>query len=238
MAGEPLRSVYQRVFVPFLNPALKAVYRRWLAPVVNWMFFYHLIEHTQNFSRVKWLGTRCWQNVLDLWVIQETLAEVKPELLVECGTNQGGSALFYAHIFDLLGYGRIVTIDIEKLHHLSHPRITFIEGSSTSPEVVDQVRRTVETVRGPVMVILDSDHSMTHVLKELECYAPFVTKGSYCLVQDGAIDKQWIFQIGRPGPLPAIERFLRCAPQYRIDAERCSRFVITHHPKGWLLRHA
>jgi cephalosporin hydroxylase len=86
------------------------------------------------------------------------------------------------------------------------------------------------------MVILDSDHTQEHVRHELECYAPLVTPGSYCLVQDGVIDTLPVFNAGRPGPLPAIEEFLATTDEFELDAERSERFLITHHPKGWLRR--
>ena len=89
---------------------------------------------------------------------------------------------------------------------------------------------------GPVMVILDSDHSQQHVRRELDCYTPMVTPGSYCLVQDGVIDTLSVFRRYRPGPLPAIEDFLRTTELFELDEERCKRFVILHHPKGWLRR--
>lgn len=212
------------------------VYRALAAPVVRWLFFHDLIVHTNNFANVKWMGAPIWQNVQDLWVIQETIAEVRPALLIECGTNRGGSSLFYAHLMDILGNGKIVTIDIEKLHDLSHPRITYLIGNSTSKEIVEQVRLVAAATDGPVMVILDSDHSEGHVRNELDCYAPLVTPASYCLVQDGVIDTMFIFRAGRPGPLPAIEAFLNDNPEFVVDEERCRRFIITHHPRGWLKR--
>jgi cephalosporin hydroxylase len=86
------------------------------------------------------------------------------------------------------------------------------------------------------MVILDSDHSEGHVRRELEHYAPLVAPGSYCLVQDGVIDVLPNLRAGRPGPLPVIEDFLRTTDSFEIDVERNSRFLITHHPKGWLRR--
>ena len=88
---------------------------------------------TNNFTGVRWLGHPILQNTLDLWTIQETIADLKPALIVETGTNRGGSSLFYAHLFDLMGTGgRIVTIDIARQHDLQHPRITYLIGDSTS----------------------------------------------------------------------------------------------------------
>lgn len=204
--------------------------------LVQRLFFTALIRQTGNFAQVKWLGHPIWQNVFDLWVIQETIAEVKPELLIECGTNRGGSSMFYANLFDLMGRGAVITIDVEKLHNLSHPRVTYLLGSSTSEEIVGNIRPRAAACTGPVLVILDSDHSEGHVRHELECYSPMVTPGSYCLVQDGVIDTLSVFAAGRPGPLPAIESFLQANPDFELDAERSARFLITHHPKGWLKR--
>jgi cephalosporin hydroxylase len=220
----------------FIKAGVKKLYRHLFAPIVNYLFFRDLISRTNNFSSTKWLGNPILQCVLDLWVIQETIAEVKPDLLIECGTNRGGSSLFFANLFDLMGKGSIITIDIEKLHNLSHPRITFLIGSSTSQDIVDAVRQRAAASQGPVMVILDSDHSQQHVKHELECYAPLVTPGSYCLVQDGVIDKMRVYRSSRPGPLPAIYDFLQTTNYFEIDEELSKRFIISHHPKGWLKR--
>jgi cephalosporin hydroxylase len=212
------------------------LYRRFVRPVVHSLFFTDLVATTANFGDLKWLGQPIWQNVLDLWVIQETIAEVKPELLIESGTNRGGSALFYAHLFDLMGRGEVITIDVAPQHDKSHPRVTYLVGDSTAAAIVGSVRERVAACQGPVMVILDSNHTRAHVREELNCYAPFVTPGSYCLVQDGVIDTLGVFRAGRPGPLPAIEEFLQKSNEFEIDEERSKRFLISHHPKGWLKR--
>ncbi len=215
---------------------MRRMYRASLAPLVRSLFFEDLVAKTRNFGAISWLGYPIWQNVLDLWTIQETIAAVRPGLLVECGTNRGGSSLFFAHLFDLMGRGEVVTVDIARLHELSHPRVTYLIGSSVAPEILEEVRRRAAAAAGPVMVILDSDHSRDHVRQELACYAPLVTPGSYCLVQDGVIDTLRPFRRDRPGPLPAIEEFLRSTTEFELDAERTDRFLITHHPKGWLRR--
>jgi cephalosporin hydroxylase len=203
---------------------------------VREQFFHELIDKTANFGEIKWLGHPIWQNILDLWTIQETIAEVRPHLLIECGTNRGGSSLFFAHLFDLMGAGEVVTVDIERLHSLSHPRVSYLIGDSTSAEILDEVQRRAAATIGPVMVILDSDHTREHVRRELDCYAPLVTPGSYCLVQDGVIDTLPVFSAARPGPLTAIEEFLAISDAFELDAERSERFLVTHHPKGWLRR--
>jgi cephalosporin hydroxylase len=212
------------------------LYRRTAGRLVHRLFQIDLIEKTNNFDDVRWLGTPVWQDVLDLWTVQEVLSEVRPALLVECGTNRGGSALFYANLFDLMDHGRVVTIDVERMHDIEHPRIEFLLGSSTAPEIVGHVRQAVAAADGPVLVILDSDHSEAHVRDELGLYAGFVTPGSYLHVQDGIIDELPIMRVDRPGPLPAINAFLESHPEFVWDRVLTERFLITHHPKGWLRR--
>src|SRR5204863_1227228 len=100
----------------------------------------------------------------------------------------------------------------------------------------EPIRTHPADANGPVMVILDSDHSETHVTAELEAYSPLVSPGSVLHVQDGVIDQVMIFRYDRPGPLPAIKKFLARHPEFVWERERSERFLITHHPMGWLRR--
>jgi cephalosporin hydroxylase len=230
-------SLISRLRGPALIRWLKLWARTGQRPVTR-MFHQDLIVKTGNFADTTWVGQPIWQNVLDLWTIQEAISEVKPALLIETGTNRGGSALFYAHLMDLLGTGRIVTIDILELHELEHPRIDFLIGSSTDDDIVAQVREAAAAADGPVMVILDGLHDRDHVAKELEIYGPLVTPGSLLLSQDGIIDQLGMFADSRPGPLPANQDFLERHPEFEYDAERTERFLLTHHPLGWMRRRA
>ena len=215
---------------------LYPAYRRLLGHPVSQAFFMDLVGRTENFTGVTWLGRPIWQNVFDLWTTQEIIAQLRPALIIECGTNRGGSALFYAHLFDLMGHGRVITVDVEKMHELSHPRVTWLIGSSVDPSIVAEMHKAAIAAGGPVFVILDSDHRAAHVAAELEAYAPMVTPGSYLLVQDGVIDTLPAFRHGRPGPLPAIRAFLERHPEFEVQRALSERFIITHHPMGWLRR--
>jgi cephalosporin hydroxylase len=212
------------------------LWKRTFSRLVGRLFHYDIVVNTGNFATTTWAGVPIWQNILDLWTIQETIAEIRPTLLVEVGTHRGGSALFYADVMDRLDVGQVVSIDIRQSHDLQHPRITFLEGDSTDPLTVRQVGAAAADTQGPVMVILDGDHSRDHVAAELELYAPFVTPGSYLLSQDGIIDRMRLFRDNRPGPLDANRRFLSRHPEFEHDATRNRRFNLTHHPLGWLRR--
>jgi cephalosporin hydroxylase len=218
-----------------LRAGLK-VWERTVRPVVARLYHYDLIFRTGNFATVTWMGRRIWQNVLDLWTIQQTILELRPALVVETGTHRGGSALLYAQLMDIAGRGRVVTIDIVDIHDVDHPRVTFLHGSSTDPAIVEQVRALAAAADGPVMVILDGNHDRDHVAAELELYGPLVTPGSLLLSQDGVIDRLWIFRDTRPGPLPANRDFLARHAEFEYDRERTERYGLTHHPLGWMRR--
>ena len=116
-----------------LRSLVISLYNALFARAVEKLFFHQLVTKTNNFGTSNWLGKPIWQNTFDLWIAQETIHDVKPSLIIECGTNRGGSAYFYAQLFDLMGTdGKVVSVDIEKLHDLSHPRVTYLVGSSVS----------------------------------------------------------------------------------------------------------
>jgi cephalosporin hydroxylase len=220
--------------------AINTLKRLWLRTVsrpVAWAYHRDVVYRTDNFGSTDWLGTPIWQNVLDLWTIQESIAEIKPALLIETGTFRGGSARFYAQLMDLLDHGRVVTVDVVNHHEgVEHPRIEFLDGSSTDTAIVQHVREAAEQADGPVMVILDGNHDCDHVRQELELYAPLVSPGSLLLSQDGIIDQMWIFSAGRPGPLSANRAFLEEHDEFEYDRERNERYGLTHHPVGWMRR--
>jgi cephalosporin hydroxylase len=227
--------------IPYLGPMLRRIgnarFAKALYDRVGDFYLGTVVRHTDNFADVTWLGHPIWQNVLDLWTLQEAIAEIRPAVIVETGTNRGGSAMFYANLLDLIGGGgRVVTVDIKRMHDLVHPRVDFLIGSSVSEQVLGKVQAAVEQAKGPIMVVLDSDHRQDHVAAELEHYAPLVTSGSVILVQDGIIDKHRIFIEGRPGPGPAIAQFLARHHEFQVDESQDRRFLATHHPRGWLRR--
>jgi cephalosporin hydroxylase len=176
----------------------------------------------------------------DAIVIQEIIAETLPDLIIETGTAKGGSALFYASIMEMLGtLGTVVTIDIiseipeDVLKARACSRIKFIEGSSITPRVVEQVRQLASGKK--CMVILDSWHSYDHVCKELELYAPFVSKGCYLIVEDSHVSGHPVEWSYGPGPFEAIWDFLKLNSEFQIDFRR-EKHLMTFNPCGYLLR--
>jgi cephalosporin hydroxylase len=191
-------------------------------------------DSQQTWKNTRYRGINLQKCPLDLWVYQEIIHEVRPELIIETGTLDGGSAYFLADICELNSRGRVVSIDILPSEDLPrHERITYLTGASTDPEI----RASVEAVlpNGAVLVILDSDHSCSHVLNELEVYAPMVTPGSYVIVEDTNINGHPVLPDFGAGPMEAVSEFLRSHREFAVDKER-EKFMVTQNPCGYLRR--
>jgi cephalosporin hydroxylase len=188
------------------------------------------------YSNTKWLGIAISKNPADLWTYQELITETRPDVLIEAGTSLGGSALYFASLFDLLGHGRVVTIDIHDTpNRPPHPRITYLIGSSTSDAIAQAVRSLVR--RGEkVMVSLDSDHRKPHVLNELRLYSGLVSPGCYLVVEDTDINGHPVAASFGPGPFEAVGEFMRDNHNFVQDRSRDRKFGITFFPGGWLKR--
>ena len=191
------------------------------------------------------LGHKIIKNPLDLWMMQQLMYELKPDFVVETGTFQGGSALYWAHILDALGLddAKVLTVDIQHVNQeaakerLWKKHVEFFLGSSTDLAIVDQIR---ERVRGKkVLVTLDSAHTRKHVLNELRLYGPMVSPGSYMVVEDTHFDAVPTHPERGPGPTSAIRAFLQepAGQSFEIDSSR-EAMIMTFNPGGWLRRKA
>jgi cephalosporin hydroxylase len=182
-------------------------------------------------------GVRTLKLPSDMWNYQEIFAERRIQWVVETGTRHGGSALFFADLLLARGAaGFVVSVDVEheSLQISSHPKIRLVLGDSASPAVVDRVRQILPQARAPMFVILDSDHRMPHVLRELEAYVPLMQAGDYLVVEDSCVNGHPVRPDFGPGPMEAIEQFLEAHPGVLVgDAARESKFGCTFAPRGY-----
>ena len=199
---------------------------------------------------LKWLGRPIIQFGNDMVMLQQLIYDLKPDIFIETGIAHGGSLIYMASLFELMGIdSQVIGIDLEiRPHnrtaieeHKMYKRIKMIEGSSISEETIINLEKLLEGSNGKtITVMLDSNHSKDHVLKELELYSKYITVGSYIIVQDGA--QQWVADIPRgkaewidDNPLAAIEEFLKTNSNFIID-ESFTRLGITSSPGGYLKR--
>ena len=194
-----------------------------------------------------WLGVPIIQIPNDMILMQELIFQIKPDVIIECGVAHGGSLIYYSSLLELLGKGKVIGIDIEIREHNrimieKHPmmkRITLIERSSVDPDTIEIVKKEISG-NSRVLVCLDSNHTKSHVFKELKLYSELVTPGSYLIVFDTIMPEL----VGLDGskedwdlnnPLEAIKDFLEINDNFEID-EKYSKLYVSYCLHGFLKR--
>jgi len=195
---------------------------------------------SQVWKRLNYRGVRILKNPLDLWNYQEIFEQHGIEWVVETGTRHGGSALYFADLLNARrSAGKVISIDVD---HLSlqvgeHPKLVLLQGDSAAPALVAEVKRLLSASRGTMFLILDSDHRMQHVLRELNAYVPLMKRGDYLIVEDTCVNGNPVRPDFGPGPMEAINEFVRANPGVlRADVEREEKFGCTFAPKGHFVR--
>jgi len=225
------------------DEGLKKFSRTWQHEVAKYNYVY-------NFS---WLGRPIIQLPQDVFIMQELIWSIQPDLIIETGIAHGGSLIFSASMLELNAVcggsadAQVLGIDIDIRAHNraaieAHPmskRISMIQGSSIAPEIIQEVHRRAAG-KQKIMVCLDSNHTHEHVLAELRAYAPLTSLGSYCVVFDTAIeegppelfaDRPW----GKGNnPKTAIWEYLESTDRFEIDKAISNKISITVAPDGYL----
>lgn len=117
----------------------------------------------------------------------------------------------------------------------------MIEASSIARETIEHVEK-ISANYSRVMVFLDSNHTHSHVLSELEAYASLTSIGSYCVVFDTVVedlpgeiinDRPW-----GPGdnPKTAVWEYLENNDNFEIDKSIHDKLLLTVAPDGYLKR--
>ena len=198
--------------------------------------------NTFVWRKTTWMGIDCWKSVADMWNYQEILVELKPSLVIEFGTNQGGSALFFASIMRQIGEPfKVLSVDVThgRLNPAAgrDPDILFVESQSTVPAIAEHIRRLKSEFHGKIFAILDSDHAMNHVLAEMKLLRPLLSAGDYLIVEDSMLNGHPNLPGWGPGPYEAIEAYEQEFPNdYTHDVERENKFGWTFAPNGFLIR--
>ncbi len=185
-------------------------------------------------NKTSYLGIHTCKSPLDMWVYQEIIYEVQPDVIIEIGCGRGGGTLYLANLCDSINQGRVLGIDIEIHKHkrvVDHPRIKLLQGDANL--LFDKVSELVFNCK-KVLIIEDSSHTCENTLSLLRLYSPLVSLGSYFIVEDSNC-YHGVNTGPYPGPYEAIEVFLKENDQFECDRERES-FLITWNPKGYLRR--
>lgn len=237
------------------DPEFSALSQRWLQESMQRRYVY-------NFD---WLGRPIIQYPQDIVAVQELIWQVQPDLIIETGIAHGGSLVFSASMLALLDLAeaaradqtlnprssrrKVIGVDIDIRPHNrsaieSHPfngYIQMIQGSSIDQEIVEQVREVAQR-HERILVLLDSMHTHSHVLAELEAYAPLVSSGSFCVVFDTFVQNMpHGFFADRPwdvdnNPMTAVSQWLKQHQEFEVVSDWPDKLMVTVAPGGFLRR--
>jgi cephalosporin hydroxylase len=197
--------------------------------------FHMCYYNSRIWENTFWHGHQILKCPMDMWIYQELIWKIKPDFIIETGTFRGGSALYYAHLFDLQGQGEVITIDVmERPNRPEHDRIHYLIGSSSDAEIFSLVQSMIGENK-KVMVVLDSDHSRDHVFKEMQLWHGMVSQDSYMIVEDSNVNGHPVRPDFGPGPMEAINDFLQINNMFEIDNSQ-EKFLMTQNPHGYLKR--
>lgn len=221
-----LRSIRNRI--PILNSAADR-YHLWCYGKRIW-------------TKTTWMGVPAEKLPFDMWNYQEIISERRPSLIVEFGTRFGGSALFFSCLMRQMGSPyRVLSVDIDHSNVFEaarlDPNVELLTLSSSDSKVQKRIKQLRTERLGPAFVILDSDHSKSHVLDEMMLLRPVLRSGDYMIVEDSNINGHPVWPSFGPGPYEAIqEYFSRFPGDYVHDTGREKKFGFTLAPNGFLIR--
>ncbi|KAJ9454856.1 Rhamnosyl O-methyltransferase [Diplonema papillatum] len=257
------KNKYARSPIPMGSARIRVAPAKWIT--LDEFAFAHdvFFEEWQRFSFGNWLGVKCQQDPMDAFAIQDMLWRVKPDLLIEVGTNNGGGAIFYASIMQTYNpKGHVVTLDVKPVNQNwmtgknkdnckgcitgdEHPLwtntdiIKFIQGDITTKPVQLQVEEYVKKAK-TVLVVEDASHRYPETLTRMKVIAKYVTPGSYMLVQDTKMDR-FVGRLRKKygnlkfGPMRSVDEFINANQGWQID-RTFEYYIYSQHHRGFLKR--
>ncbi|KYG74812.1 cephalosporin hydroxylase [Roseivirga ehrenbergii] len=187
--------------------------------------------------KITYRGVSMLKCPFDMVNYQMIISEVKPDLLIEIGTNKGGSALYFADLLKVMGKGIVHTIDLkqEQLDTIVNNcnNIHFYEGGWQNYEISE--------AQGfeKILIIDDGSHTYNDVKEAFDKLNKLVAKESYYIIEDGILDQLDINKSKfNGGPVKAIKEILNEYPEFKMD-EKWSNFYgqnATFNIMGYLKR--
>lgn len=186
---------------------------------------------------VQYRGVSMIKCPFDIVNYQMIISQLRPDLILEIGTNKGGSALYFSDLLKNLGKGDVHTIDLKQKvtdsNVLEAENITFFEGGWQNYSLSNCGRYE------RILIIDDGSHAYDEVKAAFEKFHGLVAVGSYYIIEDGIID-----ELDMPkakfngGPKKAAEEILHAHPSFVLDEHWINFYGpnATFNPLGYLKR--
>ena len=200
----------------------------------EWMLYHQRNCH----FKMKYCGLEMQKIPTDLYIYEQLIMDIKPDVIIEIGAAGGGTALWLCHRLDILGHGTLMSLDINHGgFKAEHKRIVKITGDSTDVNIAKEVYPRIDPT-DKVLIIHDGSHKKVDIKKDFQNYSRLVTIGSYFVIEDGVMDVfDWKDHrtSGHDCGLFAGIELNNENPNWIIDNE-CERYIITNNPQGFLKR--
>ena len=189
----------------------------------------------QGHFKVTYRGIMAIRCPFDYVIYQMILSQIKPDLVIEIGTNIGGGALYIADLMDTIGHGTVHTIDIQRQSADivgKHPRVRLFTDGWQGYDLSEAKGFS------KILIIEDASHTYEDSIGALEKFSPLVSVGSYYIVEDGIASEVKKGDGFHGGPLRAIREFLPTHPGFQVDRYYCDMFGknATFNINGYLKR--
>ena len=198
-----------------------------------------LMKIQQGTMSYSYRGIPLQKNPFDLALYSLLLDQTKPRTLIEIGSYQGGSAIWFADQASLRGLElKILSIDLEVPVGVDHPSIKFLRGDARELGTV-LTSSLMNVLARPLMVVEDSSHLAGTTAAVLEFFDPWLRSGEYIVIEDGILSDMRVADRYDGGPLRAIGEFLaKNEGRYEIDSGLCDYFGtnVTWNVDGYLRR--
>ena len=207
---------------------------------------------SKYFYNFEFMGVPVIQYPNDLIQIQEIIWNTKPSVIIETGLAWGGLHLFMANCLNMLKWEnerKRIVLSIEKkvLEHVRANIYDRIFEMGKVVSIIDEMSSLDYTgshyiSKDTVMVVLDSNHTKEHVLKEMEIYGKLVSVGCYMVVCDTFVENRdpelYLNHECKPGnsPFDAVHEFLKTNDNFVIDTEIDRKLLISSNYNGYLKR--
>ena len=172
--------------------------------------------------KVTYKGIKAIRCPFDYVIYQMIIGEVRPDLIIEIGSHEGGGAIYLSDLQKAYNIaGEIHTIDIHdnaKKNLVSYPNIKFFGNGASNYDV------SLAKDFKKILVIEDAAHTYECSKEAITKFASLVTIGSYLIVEDGIVNELGVEKQYGGGPLKAIREFLPSHPEFIVDRKWCDMF--------------
>jgi cephalosporin hydroxylase len=187
-----------------------------------------------RWQETSWLGHRVAKPPSDLFAYQELIVDGAPDWVIETPSDGGGRALFLASICELVGHGRVLSID-QHPHddRPEHPRLTYVTGDPLDDEIVKLVRKRVGEPANAMLFFGLANRAWLR--RAFDLYAPLVPVGSGVVFEDTVMNGFPVWPAMGPGPAEAAREILTDSPEFDRDP-RMARLTPSFNEGGYLRR--